>query len=156
MKIIGLLIPAFVFAPIIRLFETYIFDDWQFAITMIILVGLDTFLGILYSWKSETISSKKFSNLFYKIIIYGVALVTVHSIANHTVNGKENNILASLIPWIDSVIYSLILLREVLSIDEKCGKLGYPFLPKFIRKKYMEFDKNGIYQNTNQNLNEKT
>ena len=144
-KLISLIIPAFILAPAVRFFERYIFDDWQFAATMIVLVGVDTFLGTLYAWKTGSLSSKKMSNLFMKIIVYGMALVTVHGISNHTVNGQPNNILASLIPWIDAVVYSLILLREGLSIDEKCGKLGYPFLPKFIRKRYNEFDENGAY-----------
>lgn len=144
-KLISLIIPAFILAPAISLIERYIFADWAFALTMAVLVATDTFLGSLYAWKTGKVSSKGMLGLFIKVIVYGLTLITVHGISHHTVNGQPNSILASVIPYFDSVMYTFILLREFISIDEKCGKLGYPLLPKYIRKRLLAFDENGMY-----------
>jgi phage-related holin len=148
-KILSLIVPLIIFAPFVRFFEKYIWDDWQFAATMVLLVGIDTALGTLYAYKTKELSSKKMGGLGVKVIVYGLSLATIHNITHHTVHGEPNTVLASILPWMDATLYAYFVIREVMSINEKCGKLGYPIFPKFITKRFEDFDENGNFNPQN-------
>lgn len=120
--------------------EKYVWNDWHFAATMALLVAIDTITGMIYAWQTGTFSSKKMGTIGTKIIIYGLSLATVHMIANHTVKGNPNDITAWIIPYFDSAVYAFFVMREALSINENCAKLGYPILPRWILKKFNDFD----------------
>lgn len=111
---------------------------------MVLLIGIDTASGMLFAWKEHNFSSKKMQSLLIKICVYGLTLITVHIISAFTVKNQPNTMLADLLPFLDSVMYSFLVFREVLSINENMGKLGYPMLPKFVLKRFADFDENGF------------
>lgn len=135
-----------VLTPFIRFFEKYIWNDWQFAATMIILVAIDTFLGFYFAWSTGTVSSRKLGGVGTKLLVYGMSLATIHNISHHTVHGDQNNILASILPWMDATMYGFFVIREALSINENCGKLGFPLLPNFITKRFQDFNESGKFE----------
>lgn len=139
-----LFILAFGFAPLFNFIEKYIWDDWTFLIFMVFLVGVDTATGMLYAWKQHEISSKKMKGLLTKVFAYGATLITVHIMSSFTVKNQPNTMIADILPYLDSLMYSFLVFREVLSINENLGKLGYPMLPKFILKRLADFDENGL------------
>lgn len=139
------LVLSFIFlGPLFDFIEKYFWNDWSFLMFMIILVGIDTLTGMLYAWKQHTFSSKKINTIFTKICVYGLTLVTVHAISHHTVNNSPNSIIVEIVPYLDSVMYSFLVFREVLSINENMGKLGYPMLPKWVLRRFIDFDENGL------------
>ena len=135
-----LLIYSFIFAPFLMFVEKYIWNDWQFALTMALLVAIDTITGMIFAWQSGTFSSKKMGSIGTKLIIYGLSLATIHMVSNHAVKGNPNDITAWIVPYFDSAVYAFFVMRELLSINENCTKLGYQILPKFIIKKFNDFD----------------
>jgi len=139
-----ILLFAFGFAPMLQFIEKYIWDDWSFLLFMCLLVSIDTASGMLFAWKEHNFSSKKMQSLLIKIVVYGLTLVTVHIISAFTVKNQPNTMLADILPFMDSIMYSFLVFREVLSINENMGKLGYPMLPKFILKRFADFDENGL------------
>jgi len=146
-----ILLFAFGFAPILQFIEKYIWDDWSFLLFMCLLVAIDTASGVLFAWKEHNFSSKKMQSLLIKIVVYGLTLVTVHIISAFTVKNQPNTMLADILPFMDSIMYSFLVFREVLSINENMGKLGYPMLPKFILKRFADFDENGLAKKNDNN-----
>ncbi len=147
-----LFILAFGFAPIVHFIEKYIWDDWSFLLFMTLLVMIDTATGMLYAWKEHVFSNKKMQSLLIKILVYGCTLVTVHIISAFTVKNQPNTMIADLLPYMDRIMYFFLVSREVLSINENMGKLGYPMLPKFILKRFADFDENGLAKKPESNV----
>ncbi len=129
------------FAPLIIFFEKYIFEDWQFFISLAILVFLDTMLGGVKAIKAKNFSSKIWKGFIGKILTYGVLLAATHVAATYKVHGVTN----TLFSWIDSVMYAGIVVREFTSILENCGALGIA-VPKFILSRLADFDENGKFK----------
>jgi toxin secretion/phage lysis holin len=148
-----LFILAFGFAPILSFIEKYIWDDWSFLMFMVLLVAIDTASGTLYAIKEHQFSSKKMQPLLIKIVVYGLTLITVHIMSAFTVKNQPNTMIADILPYLDSIMYSFLVFREVLSINENLGKLGYPMLPKFVLKRFADFDENGAPIKKNDNNN---
>lgn len=148
-----LFILAFGLAPIFSVIEKYFWDDWSFLMFMVILVAIDTASGMLFAFKEHKFSSKKMQSLLIKIVVYGLTLITVHIMSAFTVKNQPNSIMSDILPYLDSVMYSFLVFREVLSINENFGKLGYPMLPKFVLKRFEDFDENGTPIKKNDNNN---
>jgi toxin secretion/phage lysis holin len=129
------------FAPFILFFERHIFEDWQFFISLAILVSLDTLLGGAKAIKAKNFSSKIWKGFIGKILTYGVLLAATHVAATYKVHGVTN----TLFSWIDSVMYAGIVVREFTSILENCGALGIA-VPKFILSRLADFDENGKFK----------
>ena len=133
---------------IINLIEKYIFDDWQFLISLSVLVCLDTVLGFIKHLKFKTLSSSGFSKLFIKFIIYAAVLILTHVLKNYTVSGTVN----ILFSWIDGTMYSAIVIREAISILENAGAISPGLFPNWALEKLKQFDEKGFFkkpENTN-------
>lgn len=107
-------------APVLHFVETYLFDDWAFLASLAVVVGVDTLLGIWLGYRHGRLSSKSFARIFKKVTGYVLFLIAVHAAATHTVAGQANTLLS----WLDTVAYSTVLSRELLSILEKTASLG--------------------------------
>lgn len=135
---------TFSFAPLISFIEKYVWADWPFLMFMVLLVVVDTATGMLYAWKEHEISSKKMKGLLIKVFAYGATLITVHIMSSFTVNSQPNSMMADIIPYLDSLMYTFLVFRETLSINENLGKLGHPMLPKYILKRIAGFNEDGF------------
>jgi phage-related holin len=120
---------GWVLAPIVAFVERYLWNDWEFAAALAVLITLDTLCGLVRAWKHHRLNSQCLNGLLLKVFAYGAALVMVHTISHHTVHGKPNSLLADVVPWLDAALYGAILFREALSIHEHLAALGYSVLP---------------------------
>lgn len=131
-------------APIVDLFEKYVFSDWEFVRFLIILIAIDTLLSWGYHLFIERdFSSKGFSQIFMKLIVYSILLILAHVMSSYRVNGEPSTTLI----WMRSLICTALIIRESISIVEKLVKLNPKLVPSFILKYLKEFDKNGFIEN---------
>jgi toxin secretion/phage lysis holin len=114
------------------------FGDFDVAIVanIIVLVTVDTILGIYYAYQNKSVSSEGFARLFKKISLYFLLLIATHA-ATHLGNSK----IAALLSWIDSTIYAAVVSREFLSILEKAAKLGFIKIPDSVKDRLEIFHK---------------
>ena len=87
-------------------------------------------------FRSHNISSKGFSMVFQKFIVYTCALVTTHALVHFTVNNKT----VVVFQWFDYVIFSGIMVREAISIFENIAVIDPNAFPKKILKYLKDFD----------------
>jgi len=127
-----LLVAGWILAPVVDVVERYVWNDWEFAATLAVLVCVDTICGLVRAWQSRTVNSKRFNGVVVKVIAYGAALVVVHTLSRNTVRGEPSSILAELVPLLDAVVYGAIVFREVLSIHEHLSAMGFPLLPQWL------------------------
>lgn len=102
-------------------FLEFFLHDVFFVINIAVLVGFDTILGLVCAWRAKRISSWRFGALFSKLAIYFVVLSASHH-ARTVFAGKNFGFLGD---FLDSLLYSSICFRELLSILEKVILLGY-------------------------------
>jgi phage-related holin len=125
---------------IVLIIDKYIFNDWEFIAMLTVLIALDTLLGFYVAFIKKDVSSDKFAKLFTKIIVYMVMLICSHSATHVRANGSEIIVLA----WLDSVIYSGIVVREILSLFEKCAVIQPNLIPKWIVNRLKQYNETGI------------
>jgi len=130
---------------IIMIIDKYVFNDWEFIAMLTVLIALDTILGFYIAFLNKDVSSDKFAKLFTKIIVYMVMLICSHSATHVKANGSEIVILA----WLDSVIYSGIVVREILSLFEKCAIIQPNLVPQWIIKRLKQYNETGNDTPTN-------
>jgi len=130
---------------IVLIIDKYIFNDWEFIAMLTVLIALDTLLGFYVAFIKKNVSSDKFAKLFTKIIVYMVMLICSHSATHVRANGSEIIVLA----WLDSVIYSGIVVREILSLFEKCAIIQPNLIPKWIINRLKQYNETGIDAPTN-------
>jgi phage-related holin len=124
---------------VIMIIDKYVFNDWEFIAMLTVLIALDTLLGFYVAFVKKDVSSDKFAKLFTKIIVYMVMLICSHSATHVKANGNEIMILA----WLDSVIYSGIVVREILSLFEKCAIIQPSLVPQWIIKRLKQYNETG-------------
>ncbi len=56
-------------------FNTYVFDDWSFLIYLVIMIFIDTVLGIWKAWKYHVLSSSRFGGMIIKSVLYAFFLI---------------------------------------------------------------------------------
>lgn len=121
------------------LFEKYVFSDWEFLFFLIVIISIDTFFGLWKYWKLNLLSSKGFGRFFTKCIIYFAVLVLTHLLTSFTVKGVVNPVFG----WIDHLMYSMIIVREAISIFENITAINPGILPAWILRKLKQFDDSG-------------
>jgi phage-related holin len=130
---------------IVMIIDKYVFNDWEFIAMLTVLIALDTILGFYIAFLNKEVSSDKFAKLFTKIIVYMVMLICSHSATHVKANGSDIVILA----WLDSVIYSGIVVREILSLFEKCAIIQPNLVPQWIIKRLKQYNETGNDTPTN-------
>ena len=117
---------------------------------MIVLVVIDTILGILVSIKAKKLSSEGYSMVFIKLIVYSLLLLATHAASRYKIHGSP-----SLLSWVDSFVYASIAAREFLPILENAASLVTiggidrlkPLLEKFINMTGLDDTKINKYLN---------
>ena len=115
--------------------DKYIFNDWQFVISLVIVLAIDTVLGVLISIRNRTFSSQGFGKFFEKVLIYMSVLILTHVLGHYRIDGIENHVFN----WFDHFTYSAIMIREAISILENVSKLKPDLVPGWVLKKLKSF-----------------
>ena len=134
-----------VLAVVLQFVRQYLFSDIEFAKVLAVMIGIDTLLGIILSFRSGTISSKGFGMVLKKIVAYGAVLFVIHALTSFPVNGEKN----SLFDWFTQIGYGALVVREAISILENAGKLAPGLVPTWILKRLKGFDKSGKPEDLN-------
>lgn len=121
------------------LFERYVFKDWVFLIYLIVLVFIDSILGLAKAWRKNKVSSSGWKMIFTKLIMYFAVLILSHVIANFSVAGNS----VVIFQWMQTFICCAIVVREAISILENVGEVYPNLLPKWILAKLRDFDETG-------------
>lgn len=145
-------------APAFSIFETYLFDDWQFLAFLCILVLIDTITGFWKAFKYKKIQSAAFGRLFEKIAVYAISLVTIHALSEFPKTDTAQVIFG----WIEHLGYAAFMVRESISIFENLGAIRPNMIPPFILRRLKNFDETGEFKastdtfHTNNYENERT
>lgn len=118
------------FGSMLFFINKYLFNDWDYAIWLAILVGMDTFLGFGKNLIRGTLSLDKMNKFAIKLICYLSVLVMIHVLMNFTVKGSKQVVF----DWLSTVAYTVFLTREALSIILHIDDLRPGFLPPFLYK----------------------
>lgn len=121
---------------IVNFIETYIYSDWNFLISLFILIALDTVTGFLKAFVTKSFESAKMAKIAIKLILYSVSLICIHVLTNFTVNGVH----PPLIDWFDDFAFSLLMLREGVSVLENVAIIKPDLLPKKLLTYLKQFD----------------
>ncbi|MEL6558354.1 MAG: phage holin family protein [Bacteroidota bacterium] len=119
--------------------EKYIYSDWEFVIYLIIMITLDTVLGMAIAYKNKEISAVGFNKVIIKLITYGVLLIVTHILHSFKINGDTNQLLG----WFNYLAYSAIMIRETISIVENLIRIKPNALPKWLIERLYKFDDTG-------------
>jgi len=138
-------------APIIIWIERYVFSDWSYLPSLMILIGIDFATGVTAAWKhNEAITSKGWRNTIVKIVQYASFLIVTHIIVNFELNGEKVQLP---IAWITEGAYVFLIAIEVKSVYENLTRINsnLDFLKPIIKKleEYM-FEKNSKKEDTPQ------
>ncbi len=121
----------------------YVFNDWNFAGSLMVLVMVDTATGIRASLVLRQHQSGRLRQVFSKLFQYGAALVCCHVLTSHLVDGHANTIFQVVAPGFKASLYLLLLWTETISIEENLNKTGQGFLPKWVRSKMASWTESG-------------
>lgn len=100
--------------------ENYIYNDWDFLISLLVLMVLDLITGIWKSIKNNTaVTSIGLRDTAIKVIQYSVFLIVVHVLINFKVDGKT----IGLLNYADELGYSFLIIIEAKSILENLQKI---------------------------------
>jgi len=131
----------------IALIAHFTVEEKAFIVVIVLSVTVDTLLGSLLALKQGTFCSQKMRQPLYKIVIYGLGLGTVHAVCHFArMIPQSNESLDFVFTYIDSLVFSYVLLRELTSIAENSNQLGVPILPPWLSKKMAKMsnlDKSG-------------
>lgn len=118
---------------------TFLYSIFKFELSIILLVSIlvfvDTVLKLMYSYKNKVISSKKFSSLFEKMIVYILLLFSSHLPLIFLTDSLSIIIFTP----IQSIILISVVLRELISIIENCVKLNIYIIPKKLAEKLEQY-----------------
>ncbi|OUJ68818.1 bacteriophage holin [Hymenobacter crusticola] len=123
-----------------QLIEKYFFSDWDFLGYLLVLILVDTVMGVQRNWKLRTVSSRGFSRIFIKLCLYANMLILTHVMTHFTVRGDPN----VLFQWFDYFMYSVMMAREGLSIMEHIALIEPRMVPKGLRQRLAVIAEEGI------------
>lgn len=129
-------------ATFATLFQTYIFNDWAFLIYLVILILLDTILGVWRAYKYHQINSSKFGGFIIKVVLYAIFMVVVHNLSNFS----TNEFTKSIFRWVQELCYAAVVVREAISIIENIGAIRKGLIPEWILKRLKTYDEKGNFE----------
>lgn len=107
--------------------------NYALLVNIIILILIDTFLGVWVAIKYRIFSSDGFGSIFTKIIVYCLLFVSTHAATEYIIDGAPG-----VLSWLDNAVYAAICSRELLSVYENAALLTNFRVPDFLKKKIKE------------------
>jgi phage-related holin len=140
-KVMLILITSSTMVMIKSFTDKYFYSDWEYGFFLTLLITLDTISGVIRALKEKYFSSRRFGeDLAIKIVLYCIALMTVHIVTNFTINGTH----PVFISYVDSLALSGFMLREAISIFENISVIKPSLFPTYILKRLKMFDESGM------------
>lgn len=138
---------GYVVGRVVPAIEQYLFNDWEFAKWLFVLVTLDMITGIIRamfppSGVSEVSTRVLMGGFFVKVVRYAIALASIHAVTNFTVQGEAVYWVKFVMVNFDTLLLTFFMAVEFLSIDENLKAIGYGFLPTLAVKKIRSFIEN--------------
>lgn len=115
-------------APLTAVVERWLYADWPFAVSLAMLIGVDTALGVYRGYRTGTLSSHRFKRVFHKVGLYLLLLIASHQLRTVTIQGAPQPVLA----WLDRALLNAVVLYEAWSILENTAQ-ALPGLGKRLR-----------------------
>lgn len=112
--------------------ERYVFGDCQWVIYLAVLVGLDSLLGFVKHWLTDTVSSKGWGDVGIKLLLYSTVLIMGHVLANVEVAAGTGT---AHLTWFKTFSCVFLMVREALSIVENIEEIKPGFFPKWLVKR---------------------
>jgi len=116
--------------------DYYVFSDWAFLKYLIVLVIVDTVLGIAKHYKMKDLSSKAFGAIGNKLLVYTSVMILSNVLTHYSVGGVEQTYLQ----WFGTFCCTALIIREALSIIENVEAICPGFFPKWIIKRLKDFN----------------
>jgi hypothetical protein len=131
-----------------RIFNHYVFDDWNALAFLMVVFLLDTGLGVTRSFKQGRFHSRGMRQMFPKLRDYGVGIILAHVFTSIEVDGARLSWVAAGAPSLKYIVYTFILICELKSIDENLRLLGGKGLPvpPFLRKRMQDWEETGEFR----------
>lgn len=130
------LILATILGSLFSLIDAYLATESKLFINIFVLVAIDTIMGVIVAYNLKVVSSTKFSKVITKLLVYVLLIIAVNQ--GHINNPNDG--LRVMMQWFDNVVYSTILIREILSILEKATKLKFIKLPAKLMERLEQFE----------------
>lgn len=113
----------FIGTPVLYLFEKYVFNDWDFLVSIGLIVFFDTIFGAWLAIKEKRFSATKGISGFAKKLAYiAMSVMLIGIIDNARIDGE-----ASLFSdMIDSAALSVLMAFEAISAIKNLYKLNPP------------------------------
>lgn len=127
-----------------KIIETYFFHDWNFLVSLFILIAIDTTTGVMKAFKQKVLSSDRFGSFLVKIFLYCMVLIVVNVLISFKVEGTHPIIF----DWIEVFIMTALMFREAVSIFENITLIYPTLLPRFVMRRLEQFDDNGLEMKT--------
>lgn len=132
----------------LNILERYVFGDLTTVWFLLLLVGIDTALGLRLAWLRKRANSREFGRVANKLLIYLSLLAAAYAVASMGGGDKDGWVFHGL-RWL---VVSFVAARELLSIVEKAAQMGVS-LPGYITKHLKEVRDGKEDTNTNDNIN---
>jgi len=110
--------------------------SWNLFTGVVVLLLIDTVLGVWKHWQMKTLSSNGFGKLFGKVIIYWAFFKMADIVAR-----------VQMLGWTGDFMVSALLIREAISITENMAILRPELIPSWILKRLKDFDEDGKVDN---------
>jgi phage-related holin len=123
----------------LKFIETYMYADWQFLNFLVVLVAINSLLGLYVQYKNHTLKWILVSLWFQKILIYACYLILVHIISHFTIEGEKNQYFG----WFNGIANAALIIRESIYILENMGAIRSGLIPKWLLKKLKQYDREG-------------
>lgn len=110
--------------------------SWNLFTGVVVLLMIDTVLGMWKHWHLKTFSSSGFGKLLGKVVIYWAFFKMADIVAR-----------VQLLGWTGDFMVSALLIREAISITENMAILRPELIPSWILKRLKDFDEDGKVDN---------
>lgn len=112
--------------PVGEFISKYMFNDFGFLKSLVIVMTLDLITGIAKVWKNEgakAITSKGLRDTIIKFIQYGAFLIVAHVFTHYQIGGEPHRDLE----WVNKLAKEFILIIEVKSVYENIVRINSRF-----------------------------
>lgn len=124
----------------------YVFADIDFLHSLVLLVGLDSVLGVAFALYKMDFDLSAFRKFFLKCLVYMSLLILGHVLTHLKVDGQQTHDFE----LVKNYIYMTMIATEAISIL-KFGARLFPSVGKGLLKYFREYDLNGTPQKLDKN-----